>query len=66
MVLLQIDSESSPIDPLKRNAPRAVDVNRISLRLAMEGVKIKPRLPQLVYRCSGMQCVQSDENAALQ
>lgn len=47
MILLQIDPPGIALDPLEGNAPRAVDVEAVALRQAVQAMKVEARYLQV-------------------
>jgi hypothetical protein len=43
MVLFQVNAPRAPLTPLERDAPRAVYMKAVALRLTFERVKIEAR-----------------------
>src|SRR5260370_26268127 len=66
MVLLQIDAQRFAILPFKGDAPRAVDVDRIALRQAVQRMEVKPGLPQRRQVLRRLQGVQADDRPLVQ
>ena len=66
MVLLQIDPGRRTVFPFERQAPWSVHMNRIALRLAMQGVEVETWLTKLIQRGRGMQRVEANNDATLQ
>jgi hypothetical protein len=44
--MFKIDPQGLAVVPLERDAPRAVDMDRIASRLALECMEVKPGLAQ--------------------
>src|SRR5260370_42182106 len=66
MILLQVDPGRRTVFPFERQAPWSVHVNRIALRLGMQGVEVKSWLAKLIQRRRGMQRVEANADATLQ
>ena len=66
MVLLQVHTQRVPAFKLKRQAPRSIDVHRVALGLALQGVEIKPWDIHLLYRYRGIQSVQPSQDPLVQ
>src|SRR5579864_6098076 len=66
MILLQIDPQRRTVLPFEGDAPGAVDVDRVTLRPAAQGVEVETRLDKLRQRCRVMQRIEPDQNALAQ
>jgi hypothetical protein len=65
-VLLQVHTQRVSPFKLERQAPRAIDMYRVSLGLAMQGVEIEAGHIHLLHRCGGIQSIQSAQDALVQ
>jgi hypothetical protein len=66
MVLLQVNLPRVAIAPLKRNAPRTVDVNRVALRFAPERMEVEAGNVEIPQRRSLLQRIQSPKRPLLE
>ena len=67
MVLFEIDPQRPPVTPFERDAPRAVDVDRITLwPRAAQRMEIKPRLIERFQTARFVKCIQTYQKAAAQ
>ena len=66
MVLLQVRTQRVPAFKLECQTPRSIDVHRVTLGLAMQGVEIKAWHVHLFHRCGGIQSVQPAQDAFVQ
>jgi len=67
MILLEVDPQRPPLTPLERDAPRAVDVDRIASRpKAPQGVEVKTRLTKRFEGSCFIDRIQTKESSLLQ
>ena len=66
MVLLQVHAQRVPAFKLERQTPGSIDVHRVTLGHAMQGVEIKAWHIHLLHRCGGIQSVQPAQDARVQ
>ena len=66
MVLLEIDPQDPTIAPFERDAPGAVDVDRVASRPAAQRVEVKARLPKRVERRRAVDRRQAHQSSVLQ
>jgi hypothetical protein len=66
MVLFQVNVPSVALAPFERDAPRAVYMKTVTLRLASERVKIEARDVEVSQTCSLLECVKSSESLFLE
>ena len=67
MILLKVDAAGVAIREFERDAPRAVDVNRVANRLeALQSMKIKARQVHLLRPRGRIQPIKTDEYALVQ
>lgn len=66
MILLQVHPKRRAIAPLERDAPRAVDVDRVALRPAAQGVKVEAWLAEGVDAVRRFEDIEPNHRTALQ
>ncbi len=66
MVLLQINLPGVAIAPFERDAPRAVDVKAVALRLTRERMEIEARDVEIAQRRSLLERIQSPKRPVLE
>ena len=66
MVLLQVHTQRVPAFKLEGQAPGSIDVHRVTLGLAMQGVEIKAWHIHLLHRRGDIQSVQPAQDALVQ
>lgn len=66
MILLKIHSQSLGIFPLEGDAPGTVYVDRITLRFAVQSMKVKTGLSQAIERADRVQSIQPHERTTVQ
>jgi hypothetical protein len=66
MVLLQVNMPGISLAPFKRDAPRTVHMKAVTLRLALERMKIKAGDVEIAQRRGLFQRIQSPERPLLE
>lgn len=66
MVLFQVNVPGVAPAPFERDAPRAVYMKAVALRLASERMEVEARYVEVSQRCSLFKCVQSPERSPLE
>src|SRR5579871_3928414 len=66
MVLLEVNLPRVAVAPLKRNAPRTVDVKGVALRLALERMEVEAGNVEIPQRRSLLQRIQSPKRPLLE
>jgi hypothetical protein len=65
VVLLKIDSKSLGISPFEGDAPRPVDVDRVTQRPSAKRMKIEARLPQTIEGTNRVKGIQPHQRATM-
>jgi hypothetical protein len=66
MILFQINPQCPSVVPFEGDAPRAVDVDRIALRLPLQRMKVETGLPQVIELFGRFEGIQPADRAAVQ
>ena len=66
MMLLEVNRQCVPVFKFKGQTPRAIDMDRIALRLPFQWIKIEARHIQFLQACGGINTIKPATNSVME